>query len=187
SDGFVDDFEKHVSIEFLFPSPKSYIGEVIANSNGSWRSVDIDDIALVKLNTILKSNVSVATDKEYSQVKFGDMLFAIGNSDGESPHLTIGPKSTGNFRGLDRAGLSIYHGNSGGGIYDQSSGKLIGITTSIRRSPYEMVPDWSEYITAPTIRKFLREKNLEDRVIRRDYGAQCFILTILIGAVFLLW
>lgn len=115
----VEDDEKDITVEFF--------------DNGTW-SQDADimfcgkfdtyDIAILRVPNPPESDVVLA-----DAVAFGDRVYAIGCTNGYNPNISEGRVST-DADGLARAGLSVWQGNSGGGLWTNSQ-KLAGIVVRV--------------------------------------------------------
>lgn len=156
-DGFIDPLEAVVEVKFYYPTAYVTTATVVSNPLSNWHMSE--DFVFLRIPHPPKSNVHLMSNEDYRKImKVGEPVFAVGLSKGtEPPHITVGVKSTDVNDGQDaRAAISIYYGNSGGGIYSDRTGELIGITTAISLNPErggEIVPQWSIFESAPTIRR----------------------------------
>lgn len=154
-DGFIDQFERTVRVRFFYPNRKTVDGRIVFDPVGAWRISN--DFVFISISNPPHSPIKFMDLNKYQNFLPGDGLFAIGLSNGtEPPHLTRGLKSTNTNTKLDRAALSIYFGNSGGGIFSEETGELLGIATKVEvdSSPgaYELVPEWTEYESVANIK-----------------------------------
>jgi len=134
------------------------------------------DIAVLQVQKPPKTNIHLV------DIDFGERVFTIGCTKGADPNISEGVASS-NHDGLARAGMAVWRGNSGGGIWTQGEG-LAGIVTrlglgSMRSNIRLMIPtnggmmmirvrhntrfplaNWCEYIPAVDIRDVLDDKGL---------------------------
>lgn len=161
--GKVDREERSVNIKFYYPVASVHSGTVVASSTEHW--IDNTEYALIFIPQRRASNVRLISDKDYKDVGVGAKLFSVGRTDGQSPpHIVLGVRSTDASDIWHRSTLPLYFGNSGGGIFLEETGELIGICSRIRvkRMPFGPplpVPHWSEYLPIPNIRDLIRKDN----------------------------
>jgi len=134
------------------------------------------DIAVLEVPEPPESNVYL------TDVEFGEKVFAIGCTSGSDPNISEGRASS-DVKGLSRAGLAVWRGNSGGGIWSQDEG-LAGIVTrlglgemysrgqlvvptenglmiiNMRQSFNVPLANWCEYVSAADIKECLDDKGL---------------------------
>ena len=115
----------------------------------------------------------------------GDEIYTVGRKDGNTPTILFGHQTT-KIQGpslYDRAHLDIWSGNSGGGVFDKSTGELIGVV-SLKRQAQWGPTMWMGYIGAYNIRNYLVSKSKEHLIEywrdARDYKIQQAILYCLI-------
>jgi hypothetical protein len=154
-DGFIDQWEKQVQVKFYSPIASVHTATVVSDPLTIWKYRG--DFAFLAIENPPESKIRLINDEDYKQIKFGDKLFAIGRSNAELPHLTLGVRSTDTMDRLHRASLPIYYGNSGGGVFSSETGELVGIAAEISLGDwdrnYEVVPSWSMYVPATMIRE----------------------------------
>lgn len=172
--------ERSVRVSFIADASRVHTGTVIYASAGE------SDFAIVATATKPnRAGVKLISNLDYEKVLAGAKLFAIGRSMGQDPpHLTSGIRSTDNHKLRDRAALSIFFGNSGGGVFEEEGGMLIGLANHIHIYRGIMVPSWAEYIPAPVIRNELRIVGLSGTVDQWEYnsnGDLLYIVIILLG------
>lgn len=197
-DGFIDQFERVVNVQFFYPEHKRVVGNVVFDPVGSWKVNN--DFAFIAIKDPPRSTVSFMKVEDYKNILPGHRLFTVGLSFGTSPpHITRGIKSTNVRKTLDRASLSIYFGNSGGGIYSEETGEMVGIASRVEvdysPSKYELVPEWAEYESIASIRSvtdtygmsFLVEKP-ESFVSMHGFAmlASLGLIWIIVGVLYLL-
>jgi len=93
-----------------------------------------NDLAFMKLNTL--TNLVSITIGNSTQLKFGDSIFAVGNSNNHGIGITSGIVSVplvnvlhnGVVRSVIQCDITITSGNSGGALLDEI-GHIVGITT----------------------------------------------------------
>lgn len=144
--GRIDRQERKIQVKF-HSLASTHAGTIIYASNNN------ADFVVVIVPGAPKSDIKLMSNKDYKNVLAGAPLFAIGRSMGQDPpHFTKGIRSTDNKAVRDRAAISIFYGNSGGGIFDEESGELIGLANRIQIFRGMMTPSWAEYIPPDVIR-----------------------------------
>lgn len=156
SDGDLDWNERFVRVEFYSDVAEVHTAIVLHVSKGE------SDFAVITAPHKNHSGVKLMSDADYEHIAAGMPIFAIGRSGGMNPpHFTDGIKSTDlEEELLDRAAITIFYGNSGGGLFDEASGELIGLAARIRYKNNQLIPNWAEYSPADVIRKELKEVGL---------------------------
>lgn len=173
--------ERSVIIEFF-----DDFGIVSSVHNGRVVCISGDeriDFAIIEIPEKIKSKIKLVED----YVRVGDKLYTVGCPKGRTPHITFGHKSTDDYGIQSRASLDSYFGGSGGGIYI-SNLEVVGVmrgigvhkriahtTASIvvgegdkaklhfilgQASYFDVIPSWTEYISAYHIMNSLEDKNL---------------------------
>lgn len=119
------------------------------------------DIAIIATEVDLPDSIEIADD---DSLDIGDAVIAIGSPKGQSIASTMGflsdkgqeltDKKTRNFW---QASMAVYHGNSGGGLFDANRGKLVGIVTAIvvDDDGKTAAPNIAEFVGTTQIRKFI--------------------------------
>lgn len=165
NDGYVGPFEAIVEVKFFYPTAYVTTATVVSSPITSWYATE--DFVFLRIANPPSSNVHLISNEDYdNHMKAGAPVFAVGLSRGiEPPHITTGVKSTDVENGQDaRASIAVYFGNSGGGIYSEETGELVGITTGIALGGAErngeVVPQWSIFESAPAIRRHAANSNL---------------------------
>ena len=122
-DGVLSKKERKVKMDFFDSHGKaySYDGYVIKMGKGPKR-----DFALIKPTANIKSGVRFLTKRPL----LGDKLHTIGCPKTLAPHLTYGHQSLPSNKDLSRASMSVYMGNSGGGVFNENQ-DLVGITIGV--------------------------------------------------------
>jgi S1-C subfamily serine protease len=113
------------------------IGQMARPGHVVWMAPDGIDLALISVEVEgNEARAALWKPKSYSELKVGSVVFTIGNPEHLDWSYTRGSISqTRNLRrGLHQVHViqtdaALNHGNSGGGLYDSDSGKLIGINT----------------------------------------------------------
>jgi hypothetical protein len=154
------------------------------------------DIALIELDEPMPCSTRIATSESYNNIEICREVYAIGCPAGRlPPHPTWGIRGPDINYFYDSAGISIYYGNSGGGIFDASSGELIGLTTHLgldNDNPTlrpgdkpQLIPSYTEYLKADRLRDFISlklppkpPKNYSKQVASTIYIAVLLALTI---------
>jgi len=150
---------------------------------------DIQSASVVFCGTYAGNDIAVLevpnppeSDIHLTDVEFGERVFAIGCTSGSDPNISEGRASS-DVGGLARAGLAVWRGNSGGGIWSQDQ-ELAGIVTRLGLGQMHgnirlMVPtengmmmlhmrtrndvplaNWCEYVPAADIKACLDERGL---------------------------
>lgn len=109
------------------------------------------DIAVIMTQAEMPDAIELGLD----ETEIGEAVIAIGSPRGEALAATLGylsDKGVDNANKKERnfweASMAIYHGNSGGGLFDANRGKLIGIVTAV-------VVDDDGKTSAPNIARFV--------------------------------
>lgn len=185
NNGKIDKREINVKVYTFGSTAEVYTGTVIASSGGTTRT-NVLDVAIIKLENGPKSNISLISDDGYTAIPFGERLFAVGCTDGEDAHFTSGCRSFDLEEWFHRASVEVFYGNSGGGLYLDNSGELVGLTSRIRISRGAQVPSWSGYVPATKIREFLKNSGLLHVIgEKEDSGFKIVITTTLNVALFM--
>jgi len=164
---------------------------------------DYLDYAVLEIKGGLYSEVSL----DLLPPKLGDRVFTIGCTRGYAPHISAGLESTQTEDSglLGRAGISVYSGNSGGGIFIETQ-RLVGVvskvgvdteytritfpipskegfafaSTTIRRTIY--LPNWTEYTRSHHIYLGLRNKGLGFTVVKPEKSNEILFIYLRAGA-----
>jgi hypothetical protein len=164
--GWLDDFERRVQVEFFVPVKASYRAIAVSWPPEAWFAEEKRDFVILSIiGGGPKSDISLLSTEDYDDIPVGQEIFAIGCPAGATPpHIYTGLRST-DSGALDRASLSAYFGNSGGGVFIRGANKLIGIVTQIRIDTAEnrplVVPQWTEFTSASMIREFANQSQVE--------------------------
>lgn len=117
------------------------------------------DIAIVKLDRPMQCNTIMASDKSYSEIEICEEVYTLGCPGGRlPPHPTLGLKGPSVNYFYDRAGISAYYGNSGGGLFSKRTGELLGLTTHIGLTDddeREIIPSFADFIKVNHIRSIM--------------------------------
>jgi S1-C subfamily serine protease len=161
ANGRVSGREKTVTVWFYTPEKIELQGTVELVSEGNIRRNGTQyDLAFIRVEHPPESSVTLIDAEDYLRLEVGEELYALGFPVGEAPaHMTTGVFSTTPDDRFGRCSVSIYFGNSGGGLFQKSTGKLIGINTRIRGDWRGLVPGWSEFMPAHRIVAFLLAKD----------------------------
>lgn len=156
-----------------------YMGNHITN--------DTNDIAIISIPNPPQSNISLISNADYKQLDYGERVFVIGMTLGETRRITDGRLDKIDGVKNHRSSCGIAPGNSGGGLFKGSN--LLGIIvqgqTYVDETPWNiiipfptkdgiitvtgsgtiygnhLVGDWSEYIPATKITEIIKANNLE--------------------------
>lgn len=165
-DMLVDDNEKSFSCTFFSAKGKK---NTIHDSRVIWvaelqhfQNLMLD-LAIIKLPEKVNGGVKLIDVKSYKNVAIGHPVYAVGCPGGKlPPHITFGAQSSQFQPTLGRAGISVWFGNSGGGIFSAQTGECLGIVSKLARDGNgRIIPEWTEYITVEKILPCLKELGIE--------------------------
>jgi hypothetical protein len=162
-DGYIDDDEKTVLIKFYYPVEFNCKASVVYCPKERLRISTGFDFVFLKPDIDMNSNILVATSKECLTTGVGEEIYTIGRMDGNRPHFTAGNKSTRLKDYMyERTDLDIYYGNSGGGVFRERDGILLGLVITKRESkhfpPRQL---WTGYMSIYDIRYYLKQEGKE--------------------------
>lgn len=120
------------------------------------------DIAIIETDSDMPELIEV---DESDDTEIGDPLIAIGSPKGQALAATIGYLSGRGQKENDKAArnfwqasMPIYHGNSGGGIFDANRSVLVGIVTAIEGEPNGVsAPNIADFVGTEQMRKFVAD------------------------------
>lgn len=162
----IDEDEKSVTCTFFNKkSRKNTISDakvIWAASLEHFRELTLD-LAVIKLPEKVGAGVKLMSIRDYKNLAVGHSIYAIGCPGGKiPPHITFGGQSSQFQPHLQRAGISVWFGNSGGGIFSARSGELLGIVSKLHRDGNgHIIPEWTEYISVERIIPCLQNLGLE--------------------------
>lgn len=173
--GKLDIGERNVNIKFYYPEASIHSGTVISTSRRHW-AIDTEYAVIdIKDKGMVKSNINPISDEDYEKVWVGAKLFSVGRTDGSSPpHISVGLRSTDTEAIWHRTTMPLYFGNSGGGVFLEETGELIGLCTRLRVKKDMFgniipIPSWSEYTPITHIRRKMIENNADFFIKPRRY------------------
>lgn len=156
-DGVIDDDERVVKVMFFYPKLVFRDAEVEFASPRRARDFENRiDIAVLRVKNPPPGGVELMSKKEYSRLMVGEDVYGLGvPAHSIRPHMAIGVLSTPNTLYTVRTSIPMYYGNSGGGVFQRSNGRLMGITVSIPLDRTQhVIFIWSNFISAPKIIDF---------------------------------
>jgi len=184
--GRIDFGERDVRLKFYYPEEFSLTGRVVYAPPGKLRVAKGYDFVVIQPETSMKSNIRLVSLEDHILTGAGKKIYTIGRSNGETLHITFGNQSTDaeGFAMYDRTTLNIWFGNSGGPVFTEDDGQLLGIII-IKRDAGPFGPQlWSGYMGATSIRLHLMEHNAEHYIQTiedtKAYQLQTFLLVSLI-------
>ncbi len=155
--GKIDKEEEVVRLKFYKPYERILLGKVKFAPDGPLILNKCIDYAIIEPDTKMKSNISLVSSREYKNIRVGDKLYSVGKAASRYPSISFGNRTTDiKIHTSHRAAIQLWYGNSGGGIFSEN--KLIGIAHSIKYDVWKrrLIPGWSAYIPADTIRDSLK-------------------------------
>jgi hypothetical protein len=147
---------------------------------------------------VIKPDIPIASSTIYvggHNPDIGTQLFVLGfPGQIDKPHIYFGCQSTDSRKSHSRASVNMEHGVSGGGMFNQETGELIGVATNMRMNPdfpFVTLPNWSEYVTIQDIRQRLAVDSMEFVLDARPtssvYTKNTFILCVIFSALWSAW
>lgn len=183
----IDEEERNVTVEFF--SPISSIHSATIIFLGDWTEDHTHDIAVLSIDNPPASRIRLINAVGYNNLLNGERIYTIGCPIGLSLRVTDGRVDT-DYAGrgeLARCTAEIYGGNSGGGVFREED--LIGLATqgygdyktmnitmmvpiptengmgmvmgNGQAGYVEIVPSWTEFVTAKQIIGLLDSKGLK--------------------------
>ncbi len=165
-DAKITEDEKSISCTFLNSRNRP---DTISNCKVIWtpglqhfRNL-ILDLAIIKLPHKVAGGVRLMPINTFRSIPLGHSVYAIGCPGGKlPPHITFGTQSSQFQPQFSRAGISVWFGNSGGGVFSAQSGECMGIVSKLNRDGNgHIIPEWTEYITVERIIPCLKELGIE--------------------------
>lgn len=155
SDGVLTQQERDCALE-------TQTGEIFSGTV-VWPVKDIETIDIVIIKP--EENLGVGNSVDLTSPPVGTPLFLIGYPGGvNSPHLYWGYQSVDSRKKTSRASVNMEFGVSGGGMFNQVNGKLVGVAVNLRSNLFHdgmTLPQWSEYVRIQDIRKELAGDGVE--------------------------
>lgn len=120
------------------------------------------DFAFIKLNRPERSKIRFATVRQYNNAFIGDNVYSFGHWLGKHEvHMTKGVISTSKSPVYGRTSMQVFYGGSGGAVFLERNGLVLGINTNMRLFQRHIVPAWTKFVRASLIRSVLtRSKKL---------------------------